>query len=229
MDAKDIIQVKNFEPTDNVTFSPVKKNKYGKSVRMFYSRKPLYLQLPKMKAPFGASFFGDKQKYHLDMSCEGHEETLLTKLKLLDSWVINSARENSMEWFGELMDVEAIASKYNSCLRSSDQWPTNFRVKIIKDRNQEGRFSCKFYDESKSEIIVDNENVQEILKKGCFTKTIVECVGVWFNNETGKFGISWKAFQMKIFPPIVSRNISGYSFVDSDSEDDDDEALEPEA
>jgi len=47
--------------------------------------------------------------------------------------------------------------------------------------------------------------------------------GFWFMNN-GKFGVSWKAGQMKVYPE--TKKLSGYSFVDES--DDEDESLAPD-
>lgn len=244
MSSSSILKVEEFDVSE-VSFSSVKENKFGiKSVRIFYNRKPLYIQLPKLKAPFGASTYKEKEKgvvakYHLDLSFEGKEKNeelrnLYEKLADFDNAILSNAQENVSEWFGENEEEESLKSKYISCIRQKER-ADNFRVKFTRNKHKE--FITEVYDQNKNVIeLTDDGSVVKAVPKGSSVKAIVECVGVWFSNKEeteskSKFGISWSLVQMKVFPPPVSKRLSGYSFIDeseSESDDENADALEPE-
>ena len=52
-------------------------------------------------------------------------------------------------------------------------------------------------------------------------KALIQCNGIWFAG--GKYGLSWKALQVRVAPP---ESLSGYSFV---AESDDEEVDEVSA
>ena len=96
----------------------------------------------------------------------------------------------------------------------------------IKIPYREGRCSTCFYDENKQEIEMEDihDDLPNILTKKCKVKLLAQCNGVWFAG--GKFGLSWKALQVRV---KSAGGLSGYSFVDeSDDEDDSGDVVEAE-
>ena len=73
--------------------------------------------------------------------------------------------------------------------------------------------SSEIYSEDRQEV-----DLKENVVKRAETASLLECTGIWFAG--GKFGLSWKALQVRV---KSAGGLSGYSFVDeSDDEGDDD-------
>ena len=68
----------------------------------------------------------------------------------------------------------------------------------IKIPYREDRCGTCFYDENKQEIEMENihDDLPNILTKKCKVKLLAQCNGVWFAG--GKFGLSWKALQVRV-------------------------------
>ena len=232
-----IVQAKNFD-VDSVTFSDPRVNTYGgKSVYLNYNRKPLVIQTEELMCQWGLSTFtpkdGGDPKYSMDLSFRGFEtnpkiQTLLDRLKELDTKMVETAVDNSLPWFTKKsLKAEVVDEMlYNKTVRYSrdketgelvTKWPPTWKIKIPY---REGRCSTCFYDEDKQEIEMENihDDLPNILTKKCKVKLLAQCNGVWFAG--GKFGLSWKALQVRV---KSAGGLSGYSFVDeSDDEDESD-------
>ena len=214
----DVLKLKNVD-VSSVNFSSVKKGKNSQSVKIYYSKKPMYLQLPKLNVPFGASDYNGNGKYVVDLSMNGMDKDkdismLHDVLYAMDGAVMGYAVENSVEWFGSEKDMEYVQSKYTRMLRQSNgNFAPTFKVKIMKDKSD--KYTAEVYDDKSEQVSLDDNDVSEVLPKGCSVKTCVECLGVWFMN--GKFGVSWRLVQAKVYPKSVK--LEGYSFVDDDEEE----------
>lgn len=208
-----------------LTFSAPRTNRYGKSVYLFYDKKKLYLRLPKMRSPYGAGSYQESEKYNIDLSVDEDDTSLRQMLESLDKKLKESGVEYSEKWFGEEKNEEFMEENYTSQLRKGCE----FRVKLTKNRKNE--FTMELYDKEQRQIKLinkrnaeeDGKEITEVLSKGVKVRAIVECVGLWF-MKSGKFGVSWKAAQMKVYPE--TKKLSGYSFVDES--DDEDESLAPD-
>lgn len=231
--SKDFIILKPEElDFSKISFSSVRTNGFGgKSVYMYYDKKRLYLRLPKMRSPFGAGAYQESDKYNIDLSLdEDNPDVKVLKKKLIemDKKIMSFAVDKSVEWFGKEKTHELVEDKYTSQLRESkkDTYAPCFRIKLTKNKKDE--FIVELYDSEKNELNIDDKNVTDVLHKGVKVKSIVECVGLWFMG-TGKFGVSWRAQQMKTFPS--HKKLEGYAFVedsDVEEESEEDDALAPE-
>ena len=87
--------------------------------------------------------------------------------------------------------------------------------KIVQNRN--GQFQCKFYNENRQRLNVDNEENEDfidhskLMAKGNTVKLLLKCNGLWFS--TAGFGCTWKAEQIKIKVP---EKLEDYAFRDDD-------------
>ena len=107
------------------------------------------------------------------------------------------------------------------------KFPAQMGFKVIQ-RN--GNFDCKFYDDSRQRINVDDsdgEYYQEpskLLGKGTTVRLLLKCNGLWFSSAG--FGATWKAEQIKLKVP---ESLEEYAFRDDDDDtfvderDDDDD------
>jgi len=189
----------------------------------------IYLQTPELKFPFDSLFYTegkDSGKFacKVSLNMEGSEQVkqFAEKMMEIDKKLISDAQKNSMPWFKKkTMSEEVIDEKYTPIVRHykdpesgemTGKFPAQMGFKVVQ-RN--GKFQCKFFDESAKKINVDNsegENYQEVsnlLTKGASVKLLLKCNGLWFSPSG--FGCTWKAEQMKIKVP---ETLEEYAFRD---------------
>src|SRR6056300_787253 len=90
-----------------VTFSDIRKNaNNGKTIYLNgRGNTKLFVQLPKMKAPFGLGVFEDnngKVSYNLPMASD--DPTFVEFLKKFDDLIVNKVVENSETYMGKKMN-----------------------------------------------------------------------------------------------------------------------------
>ena len=241
-----ITQPKNFSAT-SVQFSDVKTNNYGgKMVYINKDGSPLLVQTPKMSIPYGLSEneIQDQKtgevighKYHINLSFKGMEsqhtdpklkkqiqklKQFHTMIEELDKRVIAEAQKNSLGWLKmKKASQETVEALYTPILiKSKDkdtQEPDGKYPDTIKGKIPfwEGAFKTQIFNDNK-EII----DLKTSLVKGAESKALIKCTGIWFAG--GRFGVGWKVEQMSVKVP---ESLSGYSFVDSDDEDDESSPL----
>ena len=225
----------------NFKYSEVKILTSGaKSVYINYSTGKLRIQTPVMYIPYGVNEggFEDKnakqdpkkgekkeKKYDLTLSFKGHDEnpkieSFLTKLKEIESKVIDDAFENRQPWFKDDFDGQKIiVTKMFSPIIKVDKdkntgkvvgkYPPTIRFKLPYD-NENDRFSFNSYNMN-GEVIDLNDILTKL--KGGKAQLIVELNSIWF--AAGKFGCTWKLITGK-FQRSISNDIT---FIDdSDTE-----------
>ena len=237
-----VIKIKDFK-LKNVKFSSTKQNKHGgKVVYINYDYedgkppKPLRIQMPKMKAPFGISGWDKDRADKSDTSpTEQSNDTLelsissgdevIEKLEELDSKAIEEAIANSKEYFKKKFDATYIKMQFKSAIKFNEndegerdgKYPPRLKTKLYKDKNS--NYKLQLFNSAKELVNVDVYNHSEVLPKGCECVTILECAGIWIIND--KFGLSWRPVQMKVHKSDLK--LSGYSFIaDEDNEDEED-------
>jgi len=195
---------------DSVDFSELKfpRPKGSSGVRFisaFYSKKALGLKLPKLRIPFNAQL----NRYgQLEFSMSlGTDEKLINKFKELDEQIVKFAEE--FGWVST--EVEYIPTLKES---KNGDFPPTIKIKIPKKDNV---IKTLFFNKNKTKINVDSDEAAlKVLSKGTHLLSAVECVGVWFNDE--RYGLSWKAEQLRIVElPIAQKISEEYAFAD-DSE-----------
>jgi len=224
----------------------------AKSVYINYGTGKLRIQTPVMYLPYGVSEggFEDKnakvdstkkdKKSDLTLSFKGHDENskieaFLTKLKEIESKVIDDAFENREPWFKDDFDGQRIiVNKMFSPI-----------VKVDKDKNT-GKVVGKYPPTIRFKLPYDNENerfnfssfnmngeaieMADILPKlkGGKAQLIVELNSIWFAG--GKFGCTWKMitgkFQRSISNDVTFIDDSDTEKVDVKDNDDDDEDVD---
>jgi hypothetical protein len=221
----------------------------AKSVYINYGTGKLRIQTPVMYLPYGVSEggFEDKnakvdntkkdKKFDLTLSFKGHDENskieaFLTKLKEIESKVIDDAFENREPWFKDDFDGQRIiVNKMFSPI-----------VKVDKDKNT-GKVVGKYPPTIRFKLPYDNENerfnfssfnmngeaidLADILPKlkGGKAQLIVELNSIWFAG--GKFGCTWKMitgkFQRSISNDVTFIDDSDTEKVETKDDDDDDD------
>jgi len=190
-------------------FSRQKNSSERKFISVFYNKKSLSLILPKLRIPFHAQLSKFNQlEFNLSL---GTDEELISKFKELDSQIVAFAAEN--EWI-------TADSVYVPTLKEANgnAWPPTIRIKIPK---RDDVIQTYFFDENKKSIeVTTNQQALDLLSKGTNVLSAVECVGLWFAN--GRYGLSWKADQIRVFPwrRAAREEITdnGYAFADSSDE-----------
>ena len=92
------------------------------------------------------------------------------------------------------------------------KYPPTVKVKIP---NYDGKWGCDIYDDKKNELKPSPEELKDMISKGTKVQALIRCTGVYF--AAGKYGVTWRVTQLKIFK---SSSLKGYAFVD-DSDDED--------
>lgn len=220
---------------NNVKFSePKSLSNGGKAIYLNYeeegTKKIIVFQTPKMMCPYGLSCFdqGEYPKYSLEMSFGGKEEDstldrFYENMDSIDKKLISEGMKNSKAWFKKSkISEEVVTALYAPGIKVSkdketgepnNKYPPTFKVKVpFKD----DRFTCGVYDSKKNKI---EDNIGDLLSKGCRVQCLIQCVGLWFAG--GKYGCSWKIVQVKVNP---SKTITGYSFIDDSDDEEDDNA-----
>ncbi len=225
----EVIKSTEFNPS-NISYSEPKQlsGGRGKTVYVHYNESSQYsIQTPVMPLPFGLSI-DDRQevpKYAIDLSFRGMEgnsqlQKCKDRLVELDENLVDDGVENSMAWFKKKKTSKEVVSRlYNAVVRVSKdketgepdgRFPPTMKAKIP---NYEGRWGCDIFDDKKNELKPTPEELKDLISKGTKVQALIRCTGVYF--AAGKFGVTWRVTQLKIFK---SNSLKGYAFID-DSDD----------
>ena len=174
---------------DDLKFSAPRSTTGKRYIKAYYNKKILSIKLPKLKIPFDTQISQYNNQLETNVSL-GDNQEVINKLQELDDKMSTYAIENG--WFNS-DDFEYVPTLRKS--RKGD-YPPTFKIKIPK---KDGEITTKFYDQEKKHIqIQSDEEVLALLKRGTFVISALECVSVWFIDN--KFGLSWKAEQMRVYP-----------------------------
>lgn len=207
--ALQITHHKNFN-VEAVGFSKLRKNKNGgKAVYLNVSDKKLYLQLPKLRSPYGLSTYTDessgKTSYSLDLSLDTDNTEamdLREKLTQLDDLIIKTVVENSKEWLGKKFN-EAVCREalYKPLVRQGKEpYPDTIKLKILA--NDKGEFVPEAYNANREQVGLDT------VSKGSKVTCIVDMVQIWFIDN--KFGVTVRLQQALLEP---SAKLPSFAFV----------------
>jgi hypothetical protein len=205
----------------------------GKMAYLNYAdSRSLVLQTPSLPSPFGLNVF-DKAgppKYSIDLAMRDYESNTKVKsfyqaLSALDEYMIDQGVKNSKLWFKGEKSREVVKESYSPVVKIATDaegnpkpYPPNIKVQLKKARGSDD-FECQFYDaKSKSDPHaqpIKGVPLEELLVKKVEVTALIQCTGVWFAG--GKFGLSWKAVQIRL--DKVPQGIKGYGFEVEDGED----------
>jgi hypothetical protein len=216
-----VVKINEFN-TSNVTFSPVKAlESGGKQAYLSYKGGKLTMQVGPLTLPYGMNVF-DKAgpiKYSMDLSLRGYDENAKIKqiydvLTTLDDYMIDQGVKNSRAWFKADLTRDVVKAFYTPCVKWAKDaegnvkpYPPTFKVNL---RKQNDKFEVNVYDDKKRPY--DGVPLEDLLVKGAVTTSLVQCTSVWFAGS--KFGLSWKALQIRM--DKVPESIRGYAFVDDE-------------
>lgn len=192
----------------------------------------LLIQTPSLPSPFGMNVF-DKNgppKFSLDLALRGYQENPKVKsfyeaLSSLDDYMIDLGVKNSRLWFKADMKREIVQAFYTPIVKfgrdkEGNQTPYPPNVKLQLRKNRDGAFETEFYGEDaksnpKAKPLDLEENpLESFLVKKVEVTALMQCTGVWFAG--GKYGLSWKAVQVRL--DSVPAGLRGYGFVNDDED-----------
>jgi hypothetical protein len=228
------------EATDlvnDIKFSDVKVTQSGgKIIFASVNDEPLYLRSDKLTMPFDASFFSDNDSsdngklqftVNIDPDSSETNKHMCQFAEAVDKKVCEEAMKNHVQWLKlakNKANKDAIEDRYTSMKRVSldpetgepdGKYPPSFRFKVPKNK---GKWECKVFDHNRKEILINNmsnEEVFALFPKKSTIKVLLKLTVVWVAGS--KFGVSWKAEQIKVDKP---KTLDSYAFQDSDEDDD---------
>lgn len=216
--------------TSKITISALKSlDSGGKQAYLNYSGNRLQLQVGPLETRFGLSVF-DKAgppKYSVDLNLQGYDDptnhpknaALFKALSALDEFMIDQAEKNSVAWFKGAKSRAVLAELYTPTVRfATDKegnrkpYPPTVKATLRKKRGTDD-FDVEMYDDKLQPLM--NIPMEDIIVKGSVLTVLMECTGAWFAG--GKFGLSWKAVQIRA--DKVPQNFRGKpAFLDDDGE-----------
>lgn len=233
-----VIKLRDFKP-ENMRFSSLRTTKHGgKIVYINYDYedgrqpKPLRIQLPKMKAPFGIAGWDAAKIDKKDSSpTEGSNDTLELSLgndaalieifDKMDQVIVEEATRNSKEYFKKKYAEDYIKMQYKSSVKFNEnedgerdfKYPPRLKTKMYKDSSF--AYRTQVFNSDKQPVPMDVYNQSEVIPKGAECVALLECGGIWVISD--KFGVSWRPAQMKVYK--TDNKLSGYSFIDEDQDE----------
>ena len=213
MASSSVIKFSDLSLSD-VTFSDIRKNANngGKTIYLGgRSGTKLYIQLPKMKVPFGLGVneYDGKTSYSLPMAAD--DPTFVDFLKKLDDLVVTKIVENAETYLGKAMNETVVREAlYTALFRppSDDKYSPIFKTKVLA--NHDGTFVPQVFTTDRQAFDLNK------LEKGQYVTAIVHIPSIWFVGT--KFGITVRLQQLRVTP---SQKLTEYAFIDEDVEDED--------
>lgn len=183
--------------SENVNILPY----YNKKISIVNKEEaPVRFQIPRMFIPFGVSGFvtgSGPTKWHVDFSVKD-QDLFYDFVKNFEEYVIREVEKQSEEIFKVQKTFEELQPMFNSNMKDDPQgvWESKFRVKIDND--------CAIFNQHDERIDPEFEDKMFNKYSGI---GIVEPHSVYFMQ--GKFGITWKMYQLKIYEPQM---LKGFAF-----------------
>jgi hypothetical protein len=219
-----IVFPKDFKPS-SVSISPVKVMDSGaKQAYVNYDGHSLMMQISGLNVPYGMSVF-DKAgpiKYSVDLSLKGYDsdnvkvKQIYDAFNNLDEYMIDLGVKFSKQWFKSDLNRDIIKAFYTPTVRFSKDaegnlkpYPPTLKIQL---KQRDGKFETAIYDDKKRPLT--DIPLEDILVKGATISSLIQCTGVWFAGS--KFGLSWKAVQIKA--DHLPESIRGFAFRDEDDE-----------
>ena len=168
------------------------------------------MQVGSLETPFGMSVFdkvpGAPPKYSVELNLRGHDDpatsggvvSIYNALNSLDEFMVEQGVKNSKAWFKkDTVSKELIAELYTPSLRFAKDssgvrkpYPPTLKVQL---RRKADVFDVEVYDTSNN--LIKDTPLEDVLVKRANLTVLMKCTGVWFAG--GKFGLSWKAVQIR--------------------------------
>ena len=180
-----------------------KKNQKYDIVNIFSDNNKIFLNLPKLKCPFGITKFHNNgiEKYSLNISLDNTDNTYKF-LENLDDWVTDNFIEHK-QWLDKLnLDIDSTKTQIKQCCNSiiniQENHPAYINLKLIFDKN--GVFFCDIFKNSNGKITKIN-NISEITdllyKKNLLVSSKIVVSNVWIMDK--KYGLTLKPKKIVIY------------------------------
>ena len=203
----------------DVTFSDIRKNANNGGKTIYLNGRGgsrLYIQLPKMKVPFGLGIneYDGKTSYSLPMTAD--DPSFVDFLKKFDDMVVAKVVENSETYLGKSMNETVVREALYTALfkpPSDEKYAPLFKTKVLA--NHDGTFVPQVFTTDREPFDLNK------LEKGQYVTAIVHVASVWFVGT--KFGVTVRLQQLRVTP---SQKLTEYAFVDDDDDVEDDESFE---
>lgn len=211
----------------NVTFSPVKMlESGGKQAYLNYETRPLLMQVGSLETPFGLSVYDKTSppKYTVELNLRGYDDAaanpkvaaIYNAFQALDDHMVEQAVKNSRAWFKTDLTRDMAKMLYSPTMRWAKDaegnvkpYPPTLKIQL---RKRDDKFETVVYDDKKR--LLNDVPLEDILVKRAFLTVLVQCTGVWFAG--GKFGLSWKAVQIRA--DKIPESIRGCAIMDDDED-----------
>jgi hypothetical protein len=218
--ASSVIKFSDLSLSD-VTFSDIRKNANNGGKTIYLNgrgKSKLFVQLPKMKAPFGLGIneYDGKTSYSLPMTAD--DPTFVDFLKKFDDMVVAKVVENSETYLGKSMNETVVREALYTALfkpPSDEKYAPLFKTKILA--NHDGTFVPQVFTTDREPFDLNK------LEKGQYVTAIVHIPSIWFVGT--KFGVTVRLQQLRVTP---SQKLTEYAFVDDD-DDAEDESFDGES
>lgn len=220
-----IVFPKDFK-SSSITISPIKVMDSGaKQAYVNYEGHSLMMQVSALNVPYGMSIF-DKAgpvKYSVDVSLKGYDDATnylkvnqtYNAFHTLDEYMIDMGVKFSKQWFKSDLNRQIVEAFYTPTVRFSKDaegkvkpYPPTIKIQL---KQRDGKFETAVYDDKKRPLT--DIPLEDILVKGATISSLIQCTGVWFAGS--KFGLSWKAIQIKA--DHLPESIRGFAFRDEDA------------
>ena len=216
--ASSVIKFSDLSLSD-VTFSDIRKNANNGGKTIYLNgrgKSKLFVQLPKMKAPFGLGIneYDGKTSYSLPMTAD--DPTFVDFLKKFDDMVVAKVVENSETYLGKSMNETVVREALYTALfkpPSDEKYAPLFKTKILA--NHDGTFLPQVFTTDREPFDLNK------LEKGQYVTAIVHIPSIWFVGT--KFGVTVRLQQLRVTP---SQKLTEYAFIDDDDDVEDDESFE---
>jgi len=186
-------------PVYNIRFSKIeKKNNIHNIVHLSLNNQNIYLNLTKLKCPFGITKFTNNncEKYSLNITLDKTINANIYKSLLnINDWVDDNFLENK-KWLQKL-NIDFNSSKKdiityrNPIINKNNNFPPYINLKLIFDNN--GDFYCDIF-QHKDDKMVKLNNIQDIqhllYKKNMLVTAKIIISNVWIMDK--KYGITLK-------------------------------------
>jgi hypothetical protein len=218
--ASSVIKFSDLSLSD-VTFSDIRKNANNGGKTIYLNgrgKSKLFIQLPKMKAPFGLGIneYDGKTSYSLPMTAD--DPVFVDFLKKFDDMVVAKVVENSETYLGKSMNETVVREALYTALfkpPSDEKYAPLFKTKILA--NHDGTFVPQVFTTDREPFDLNK------LEKGQYVTAIVHIPSIWFVGT--KFGVTVRLQQLRVTP---SQKLTEYAFVDDD-DDAEDESFDGES
>lgn len=192
----------------------------AKLVFLKYGGKPLEVQTPPMKAPFGADTrpMENGEKTTLAGSFENHDSrpplhALFDMMNSMDNKIVSAAMENQSAWWHpkKFFNEEVARAIYTPIVRygkDKESGEVSMRyaptMRMALKRN-EGKWAFDVVDSDMNDI---SDKFKELVDAGCtrgaMFQAVIRATGIWISGSG--FGVSWKvvSLRMNVSPPSAS-------------------------